>query len=266
MDSSPELKSQQHGLGAQDQFSPIGAAQGLGRHAQKLARSVYSGSVTSLLREAIISGRLAEGSPLVERTLAQQLQVSRGPVRNAFYVLEGEGLVTTLANGRMVVAGFDRQDLSDLLAVRLELEGTAVRWAVERGSEVQPVLDVLAKMEAEGTTTQRLVDLDIDFHRALLDLSGSRFLVQAWLALAPVIHTVVTLGNRELKDRDPASNFERIIESHRAIAEPLATSSADEAVCKLAEQFRFTSLMVNHANVAATDPQRKGVADATPTR
>src|SRR5690348_4781916 len=103
MSPAPEPTTTSAGLMPQQTLSPGGEPLKLGQHARKLARSIYSGSVTAMLREAIISGQLAAGTALVERTLADQLQVSRGPVRNALYALEGEGLARTLPNGRMVV-------------------------------------------------------------------------------------------------------------------------------------------------------------------
>jgi DNA-binding GntR family transcriptional regulator len=211
--------------------------------------------VASALREAIIGGAFPAGTPLVERTLAEQLGVSRGPVRNALYTLEGEGLVTTASNGRAFVTGFSNDDLRDLLAVRFELESTAVRWALARAADVSPVRALLDEMRHEGTSSQRLVDLDISFHLALLELSGSRFLVQSWQAIAPVIHTVITLGNRTLESRDPASNFNRIITSHRRIVAPMQTGKVDEAVRRLADQFQFTGSMFEPPR-AAPAPRR----------
>lgn len=215
----------------------------LGSHAHRLGRSLHSGPVAATLREAIISGLLPSGTQLVERTLAEHLGVSRGPVRNALYTLEGEGLVATGMNGRTVVRGFDPEDLADLLAVRFELESTAIRWATERQRSIQTLLDVLAEMEAEGTSNQNLVNLDVSFHLALVEASHSRFLVQAWQALAPVVHTVITLGNRSLEQRDPVSNFNRIIESHRRIVAPIQDGTTDVAIRRLAEQFNFTESM-----------------------
>lgn len=222
---------------------PVGGVEAPGSHSRELSRSVYSGSVTSSLREAIIGGQLPEGTPLVERRLADQFGMSRGPVRSALAVLEGEGLVTTLPNGRTVASKFDLADVSDLLAVRYHLESTAVLWGSQRQASLQPVEHVLGDMEAEGTSSQRLVDLDIHFHRMLLELSGSRFLLQSWLAIAPVLHTVITLGNRELVGRDPESNFHRIIDSHRRIVTPLQSGDHQRAMDHLADQFQFTGSM-----------------------
>lgn len=218
-------------------------ASGPGQHATKLARSVYSGWVAAVLREAIIEGQLSAGTPLVEMRLAEELSVSRGPVRSALHALEGEGLVRTMPNGRTVVVGFDEHDLEDLFRVRYELETTAIRWGTDRRATVKPVQDAMAAIESEGASTSRLVDLDIDFHRALVELSGSRFLVQAWLALAPGIHTVITVGNRRLAAREPHFHYERIVASHRPLVDAIAAYDSPRATALLADQFGITRSM-----------------------
>jgi DNA-binding GntR family transcriptional regulator len=218
-----------------------------GQHAVKLERSVYSGRVTSILREAIVEGELEAGAPLVEARLAEQLSVSRGPVRNALHALEGEGLVRTQPNGRTVVVGFSASDLEDLTSVRYELEAAAIRRGIERRADAGPVQEAFAALEREGASTQRLVDLDIEFHLRLVELSGSRFLTQAWLALAPVIHTVITIGNRRLTERDPEQNFTRIVEAHRPLVAAIARFDAKRATAVLAKQFDVTTSMFSGA-------------------
>jgi DNA-binding GntR family transcriptional regulator len=214
-----------------------------GQHAVKLDRSVYSGRVTAILREAIVEGELQAGDPLVEARLAEQLSVSRGPVRNALQALEGEGLVRTQPNGRTVVVGFGPDDLQDLTSVRYELEAAAIRRSCALKADVAPVREAFAAIEREGASTQRLVDLDIEFHLRLLELSGSRFLTQAWLALAPVIHTVITIGNRRLTERDPEQNFARIVAAHRPLVAAIGKHDAARATAVLAKQFDVTTSM-----------------------
>lgn len=214
-----------------------------GQHAVKLERSVYSGRVASVLREAIVEGTLVAGEPLVEARLAEQLAVSRGPIRNALHVLEGEGLVRTQPNGRSVVVGFSRADLEDLVGVRFELESTAIRRGIAARADTAPIRSAYALVLDEGASTQRLVDFDIDFHRALLEFSGSRFLTQAWLALAPVIHTVITIGNRRMAEADPDENFTRIISVHEPLVEAIEAYDARAALRLLGAQFAVTREM-----------------------
>ena len=211
-----------------------------GQHTVKLARSMYSGRITGLLREAIVDGALTEGTPLVETQLAAQLSVSRGPVRSALQVLEGEGLVETLPNGRMVTVRFGPEDLHDLLAVRLELESSAVRRGSNSRANVEPIRAALEAFKQEGATSEHLVELDIAFHRSLVEFGGSRFLLSAWLALAPVIQAVIAIGNRRLARQDPKSHFLRILAAHEPIIEPLSRYDPEPVVTILTDQFAIT--------------------------
>lgn len=216
----------------------------------KLDRSPHSGRVTNVLREAIITGELPAGTPLVEAKLARQLNVSRGPVRSALAILEQEGLALTSPNGRMVVLGFGPDDLADLFRVRLSLETLAMKWGIEGRRPTDDLEAALAAMAAEGSSTDRLVELDIAFHRALLEFSGSRSLLQSWSAFAGLLQTVVRVGNRELREQDPRSDFERIMEHHRPLVEAIKARRYREAERLLRGQFEVTSSMISLAKRA----------------
>ena len=77
------------------------------------------------LRAAIIAGRFPGGARLVERTLCDQLGVSRSVVREVIRVLEAEGLVETLANRGPVVARLDWGQARQIYDIRRQLEGSA---------------------------------------------------------------------------------------------------------------------------------------------
>lgn len=222
-----------------------------GQHATRLSRSVYWGWVTAILREAIIEGALPSDMPLVEARLAHHMSVSRGPVRSALRTLEGEGLVRTMPNGRSVVVGFGERDLHDLMTTRYQLERTAIRWGVAQSNDISPILSTYAAMEEEGSSTFRLVDLDLDFHHALVDFSGSRFLVQAWLAIAPVIHTVIVVANQRLATRDPASHYTQILGTHRPVVDAIVSRDAELATSILRQQFEVTASMFEAATTQA---------------
>lgn len=90
--------------------------------------------VAEVLRERIIRGALPPGTPLVERTLAEGLGVSRVPVRDALSLLKGEGFVTQEPRRGVVVTRLVRKDVEELFDVRLALEVLAVRLAAERAT------------------------------------------------------------------------------------------------------------------------------------
>lgn len=220
----------------------VPTAQG-GQHATKLGRSLYSGRALTLLRQAIVDGSLSTGSPLIETQLARQLAVSRGPIRSALAVLESEGLADTLPNGRMVVVGLSAADVRDLIDVRFELELTAVRWGLARDAPLDDVESAMRAIEVANASDEHLVALDMAFHRALVALGGSRFLMRSWSALAPVIQTLISTGNRRLGDQDPETHLARIIGSHSELAAALRERDADAVGARLRAQFDLTESM-----------------------
>jgi DNA-binding GntR family transcriptional regulator len=209
----------------------------------RMHRSLYTGRTVAILREEIVSGDLAAGTPLVETALAEAFGVSRGPVRNALIELEAEGLVFTESNGRSTVRGFSQEDLRDVLAVRLELESLGVGWGIDRGHDATTVRDAFEAMLAEKASTPRLIELDLSFHRSLVEFSGSRALFQSWLRLAPILHALVTVGNRRLGARDGVADFERIIKAHRPVSNAVLAGDAALTRQLLAEQFAVTAEM-----------------------
>jgi GntR family transcriptional regulator, rspAB operon transcriptional repressor len=87
------------------------------------------------LRQAIIELRLRPGEPLREIPLAEQLGVSKTPLREAFARLEQEGLVETTSFKGAVVTGYSEDDLREIYELRALLEGAAARAAAVRSSE-----------------------------------------------------------------------------------------------------------------------------------
>ncbi|TGE31586.1 GntR family transcriptional regulator [Desulfosporosinus sp. Sb-LF] len=79
-------------------------------------------SVFSILRNAILDKKLKPGQRLVERTIAEQLGVSRTPVREAIRKLELERLVTHIPRKGVVVSGFTKEDIMEILLIRASLE------------------------------------------------------------------------------------------------------------------------------------------------
>jgi DNA-binding GntR family transcriptional regulator len=101
---------------------------------KRLPRRSIEKRVTELLRELIVSGDLAEGTPLVQRDLAQRIGVSQTPVRSGLSELARDGLVEVTETGRSLVSRLTREDLEEIYAARFGLEGLAARAGA-------PVLD-----------------------------------------------------------------------------------------------------------------------------
>ena len=95
------------------------------------------------VRQAIIELRLQPGAPLREATMAEQLGVSKTPVREALARLEQEGLVETTSFKGAVVSGYSPTDLQEIYELRELLEGAAARSAADAASE-----ETLARLAA----------------------------------------------------------------------------------------------------------------------
>ena len=88
--------------------------------------------IADVVRERILKGEYEIGEKIKENQIASELKVSRTPIREAFKLLENEGLIDYIPNRGCFAKGFTKQDVDDIYAVREALEELAVRWAVER--------------------------------------------------------------------------------------------------------------------------------------
>jgi DNA-binding GntR family transcriptional regulator len=119
--------------------------------------------VASALRDLIVMGQLAEGTPLVHRELAARLGVSPTPVRAGLGQLEREGFVEVGPTGRAFVSRLTREDFEEIYATRLGLEGLAARLGAPAVGE-----DGLRAMrEALGRLRDLAAQQEIDEYLAL---------------------------------------------------------------------------------------------------
>ena len=84
------------------------------------------------LRTAITSGQLPPQTPMVETELSEQLQISRGTLREAMRQLQQEGLLVVAARGRLYVRSLGPKEIEDIFAVRSALESLAASTLASR--------------------------------------------------------------------------------------------------------------------------------------
>jgi DNA-binding GntR family transcriptional regulator len=133
--------------------------------------------VASRLRSAIVSGRFAPGTRLIERELCELTGVSRTSVREALRELESEGLVTTVPQRGPVVSVVSVETAEAIYQVRAVLEGLAAKLFVARASATQ--LRDLRRSVAElksaqkASSTDGMVAAKAEFYRILLEGAGN---------------------------------------------------------------------------------------------
>lgn len=135
--------------------------------------------VVRILREKIVNGELAPGTQLLQIDLANQLGVSRTPLREAFRILENEGLLRTSNNNRTVeVHTITPAELRDMYEIREVIDGLAVRLTSRRGLTPQAESEARALLNEMATTSKpydplRRTEAHGAFHSLFLVHSGN---------------------------------------------------------------------------------------------
>src|SRR3954452_24811234 len=130
------------------------------------------------VREAILEGEIAPGTVMSQVALADELGISRTPLREALRMLQTEGLINAEPNRRVRVAAISPQDLEELCVMRVTLEAEAIRLAVPRMAPND--IASLEGHQAEMTHYARAKDYRCwvvphqAFHRALTARAGER--------------------------------------------------------------------------------------------
>ena len=188
------------------------------------------------LKGAIVDLRLAPGKPLREATLAEQLGVSKTPIRQALTMLEQEGLVEATSFKGAVVGGYSRQDLLEIYELRELLENLAARAAAESMSDEDRVrLDRISRESRKlknGNDPARLAALVSDFDDVLFDQvhnSRIRALIENLRAhLTRIGHLTEGIPGR----------IEASVDEHEKIVQAISARDADLAEQRMREHIR----------------------------
>ncbi len=135
--------------------------------------------IADKIRTLILNGAFRPGQPLRQEALAEQLDVSRTPLRHALQSLAEDGLVETTGYKGSRVATFDPEMVSDLFEMRLLLEPLALRSAFGRFTKLDFAKAEMA-LDAAGTEQEplKLSGLNWDFHHALYGPSKRQTLLK----------------------------------------------------------------------------------------
>jgi DNA-binding GntR family transcriptional regulator len=151
-------------------------------------RRVLMDDVTDAIREAILSGKLTAGTRLIEDDLAAQLNVSRGPIRQAIFRLQQEGLVVHETHRGASVATVASDDIAEIYSLRTALERLAVEQACRKATtaDLEPleaILVLFRSIPRTDITRKRVAELDMEFHDALFRAARHQRLYRTWQTL-----------------------------------------------------------------------------------
>ena len=148
----------------------------------RLVHNSLHDEVAAQLRERIFSGELSPGALLDEVKLAQQMAISRTPLREALKVLTAEGLVRHEPRRGCFVAEVTEQDLDEIFPVIALLEGRCAHEAALHATDADlEALDAMHARLAKHAKARRINDYyetNFAIHEAIIGLAGNRWLAQ----------------------------------------------------------------------------------------
>ncbi|WP_147917434.1 GntR family transcriptional regulator [Ruania zhangjianzhongii] len=198
--------------------------------------------VAEQLRGAIMAGRLEQGEQLGETELAERLDVSRGPLREAMQRLVAEGLLEAIRNRGVFVTELSTDDVEDIYRTRSAIERGALElvMAGRREETAQALTPSITAMRsaARRDSAPGVSDADHAFHEKLVACSQSPRLIRAMRTL--VVETRMCLGELETTYPDLSTQVREHVELQDAIAagtleqaKSLLVAHMDDAVQRL---------------------------------
>lgn len=213
------------------------------QRSQSLREQTYQ-----VLRSAILTGEFLAGSRLVETQIADKLQVSRTPIREALQQLQQEQLVITDRNGNLRVVSFSTDDAKNLYRCRLVLEQESVLEACKKATVEQLAKIELAVKQAEQAFGQnlnqlssyQLLHIDYQFHRAISECAGNPWLT---LLLDQLFDKMALLRVQTIQQN---LKVLEIRSEHRQIYEAIAQHDYQKALQSLTEHLMSSQVRVIH--------------------
>ena len=141
-------------------------------------------SLTTLIfekvREDVLNGVYKSGEKIIEAKVAEEMGVSRTPVREALKQLELDGLVENIPNRGVVVKGVTIDDVHDIYTMRIAIEGIAAKWSVERMPDeaLKDLKEIYELMEfyTMKNDIDKIFELNTRFHEVIYKSACSRYL------------------------------------------------------------------------------------------
>jgi DNA-binding GntR family transcriptional regulator len=154
------------------------SSRAIARPRKRVQRYPLSGQVVDEITAMILSGELAPGTPLIQDDLAEQLSISRTPLREALHKLFANGLVTQDRTGTFAVVNLTFKDARDVFEMREAIEVFAARMAALRATDEQITelgrVIVQLKEASDPFDSARYLDAVTAYQSALLRASGNQ--------------------------------------------------------------------------------------------
>lgn len=199
------------------------------------------------LKRQIMVGEIAPGTRMMEVELADEMGVSRTPVREAIRKLEKEGLVTIEPRRGAYASDISAKEMVDILEVRQDLEGMAAGIAAqkitEEGKEELERLVQVYKESVEKENIEEIIANDEAFHKYIVSLSGNKTLIKMVSQVQELV-----LRFRYIYYED-FSRFRNQPTEHQAIVDAILSGSSSSARINAEEHLaRLKDFVIKEGN------------------
>jgi DNA-binding GntR family transcriptional regulator len=171
------------------------------------------------IREAIRKGKFKPGDRLVETQLAEEMHISRFPIREALRYLEKEGLVEAKPFKGTYVAQLTERDMEELYSLRSAIEAFAIRILIKHidAEKIKKLESVFRSMQqaSKNEDLDKLISEDFRFHQTICELSDHRKLLEVWLTLENQLRVFLTI------EKQLFGNSAQFVKSHIPILEAI---------------------------------------------
>lgn len=194
-------------------------------------------SVADIIRQAIVNGSMKPGTPIVELTIAEQLNVSRAPVREAIQILEADGLIESVPYKGKRVKPLTLKEVEELYSLREQFEAFAIRRIIESKpdvSELRTHSDAMFAAADHGDLAA-LNTADEAFHRTLIRLANHNLMLSLWDNLYLRIRQIMSLRNSANRD------LRRVAANHPPIVEAIERGDMIRAISLISDHTRSAS-------------------------
>ena len=215
-----------------------------------LQRTTVRDVAERAIREMILAGELAPSSRLNEVAIAEELGISRGPLREAIQRLASEGLLQIVPHKGAFVVTLDETELRELYQLRVAIETFCARTVASTASRAERETFRETLREAEAALSESgQYPPDMDFHRALVALAGNGLLVQT----AHDVNSRISIA-RNRSAREPI-RAQQAFQEHMAIADAILAGRAAQAARLIESHLRRS--FENAAKLLMTDAARE---------
>lgn len=204
----------------------------------RLEQVSLSDRVYEAIRGSIISGRFGPGERLIEDVLAEDLGVSRAPIREAFRRLSNEQLVVERPRHGTYVREFTAKDFVDIYNLLSAIESLAVRLIVRNKASLEPLKTIVEEM-TEATKEgdlPRVVEIELGFHQELCSEADNPHLNNVFRLLSGMVGMALSIDDAAYDNiADIASEHYPLMET---IQEAIETGGEEQAVFAVRSHIR----------------------------